>query len=115
MGGLLLVDFAASSAVWSLPGSTEARSALVLLITDLADSRHRLPPIAAPAGKVQVLVLLAPATAAEIRRATGKRLTAAEQYALRTRELGRAAPWVTAVPFFTEDLAELLARSDSTR
>jgi hypothetical protein len=87
----------------------DRRPHLVLVVTDLSDSRYRqLPAIPAPAGQVRVLVLLAPANPAEIRRTVGKRLSAAEQYALRSRELGRAAPWVTAVPFFTEDLVSLI-------
>jgi hypothetical protein len=83
---------------------------LVLLVTDLADSRYRtFPPIPAPAGPVRLVVLLAPATPKDAKLTMGRELSGAEQYVNRTEQLRRVAPWITVVPYFTEGLAEIVA------
>ncbi len=85
---------------------------LVLLLTDFADSRYRvIPPIPAPTGAIRLIVLLAPARPKDARLAIGRELSAADQYENRSRELKRAAPWVIVVPYFTENLADVVAET----
>jgi len=94
----------------------DPRPRLVLLLTDLADSRSRhLPELPRPQGRLTLVVLLAPARAEDARRTMGKALSGADQYQNRSAQLRRAAPWVRVLPYFTSDLAVLLARSDSIR
>jgi hypothetical protein len=88
----------------------EREPRLVLLVTDLADSRYRtLPPIPAPACPMRLVVLLAPATPKDAKLTMGKALSGADQYRNRSEQLRRAAPWVTVVPYFTEGLAGAIA------
>lgn len=83
---------------------------LVLLVTDLADSRYRrLPSIPPPASPVRLVVLLAPAKPRDAKLTMGRELSGADQYLDRSAQLRRAAPWVTVVPYFTEGLAEIIA------
>ena len=66
---------------------------LVLLVTDLADSRYRkFPEIPKPTGAVRLIVLHVPATRTDAKRTMGKALLGADQYRNRSAQLRRAAP-----------------------
>lgn len=56
-----------------------------------------------------MLVLLVPAQPKDARMTLGKALPGPEQFEIRARQLRESAPWIAVAPYFTHDLAELLA------
>lgn len=79
--------------LWRYAELLDLRPRLVLLLTDLADSRYReLPPIAKPAGAVRLVVLLAPATSNDAKLTMGKALSASDQYRNRSDQIGGRHP-----------------------
>jgi len=89
----------------------ESRPQFVIVLTDLADTRHKtLPQIPAPEAEVHVLVLLVPAQPKDALLTIGKPLSGPEQFELRRRQLQQSTPWATAVPYFARNLAGLFRR-----
>jgi hypothetical protein len=85
--------------------SREPGPQFVLILTDLADTQYRaLPKIPPPAGNIRVLALIVPSTPEDAILTIGKPLSGAAQYAVRRRELARAAPWITPAPYFARNL-----------
>jgi hypothetical protein len=95
-----------------LSQASEQGPQYVLILTDLADTRYRnFPKLPPPQGKGRVLVLLVPAQPKDARLTLGKPFAGPEQFAIRTRQLRGAAPWITVAPYFAHNLAELLGGS----
>jgi hypothetical protein len=76
-----------------------------VVLTDMADSHFKstLPPIAAPAAHVRVVVLLHPE---RVGGESGHEIgpVGAEQFERRLSMLRQATPWVLALPSFSQDL-----------
>lgn len=81
----------------------------VIILTDLAHTRYhvfsKLPP---PQGDVRVLVLLSPAKPKDAALTLGKPLLGPEQFEIRARQLRESALWITVMPYFAQNLGELL-------
>ena len=63
---------------------------------------------------MRLLVLLAPAQPKDASMTLGSALAGPEQFDIRSRQLWGAAPWITVVPYFAHNLAELLGGIPST-
>ena len=90
--------------------SKEQSPRLFIVLTDLADTRHReLPRIPAPEGEVRVVLLLLPAQPKDALLTIGKALSGPEQFELRARQLREAAPWVGTAPYFSDNFVAALS------
>ncbi len=94
------------------PPPREPHPEFVIVLTDMADTRHKsVPAIPAPAGDTHVLVLIAPAKPKDAILTIGEALAGPEQFALRSRQLRDAAPWIAVAPHFAKNLASLFTTS----
>lgn len=87
------------------------RLRLVILLSDLGDTRYRTAPhIPPPSGNIRVLALVCPMKAKDARLLSDP-ASAAEQYDRRAAWLRSGSPWVVVAPFFSVNLVDLLADS----
>jgi hypothetical protein len=92
-----------------LSASREERARFFILITDLADTQYReLPCIPRPEGETRAVVLLLPAQPKDALLTIGRTLSGPEQFELRSRQLKESAPWLLAVPYFSDDVPSAL-------
>ena len=83
----------------------EPHPEFAIVLTDMADTRQKtMPKIPAPQSDIRVLVLIAPAKPKDAILTIGEALAGPEQFALRSRQLRDAAPWIAVAPHFTRNL-----------